>query len=526
MLHELLILSPKKRLPCCLDLSPYGDGTTRVQMFTDFETLLVHLLVNVHYTLVYDSESKKIERVRTKDLETELNFSVTLYVDPEFKSSRMSNDAIISFLKFRFKHLNLIILTNNSTYNKEKLSIIEHHISSRLKRMYTWCVYNPKLNSDLDSMFYRYSKEFPTSDEIAFYTNLTAQIIDFSPLVIGLSKPNDQYYLDAINKWDFNAFEFSIDDLLHIGFLILKDYFVQSDDSLNRLRSFLFFTRDNYRIGNPFHNFRHAIDVLQATYYFLKVLNENSEFQISHFDAFTLLLSSLGHDIGHPGVTNAFLSNLESPLTKEFPTSILENYHYLKFHKILSPFLEQSFKDNLLAVKGFNEYKDLRRLSDLMHSTIIATDMAKHDEFVNKISLLEDQFNNFPLLASIIIKCADISNVCRPLNTSCKWGLSLGEEFKQIGQLEKFNKSGANDLSLLDDKQIKPSFDKLIKDVDANEGINLVDSLSKSQMFFINVFAKAFFTKVSYSIPQLSFLRTHLHDNATYWESVIAEKES
>ncbi|TID19858.1 hypothetical protein CANINC_003653 [Pichia inconspicua] len=520
MLHELLILSSKKTLPSRIDLSPYNDGTTRIQRFSDLCSLLIHLLSNIHYTLIYDYNTNTVEKIRTNDLETELNFSITLYIDPEFKSSRMSNDSIVSFLKFRFKHLNLIMLENDSIHNKNKLATLEKHISTRLRRMHTWCIYDSQIDSDLDSMFYRYSKEFPKENEIARYTNFTAQIIDFNPLVIGLSKPNDQYYIDAVNKWDFNAFEFNIDDLLHIGYLILKDYFVQNEESQNRLRSFLFFTRDNYRIGNPFHNFRHAIDVLQASYYFLKVLNESSNYKISHFDAFTLLLSSLGHDIGHPGVTNAFMSNLESPLTKEFPTSILENYHFLKFQKILIPFLEKMFADGLLAVDGFKSLKDLNRLNDLMYSTIIATDMAKHNEFVSKIKLLEDEFDNFSLLASILIKCADISNVCRPLNTSCKWGLSLGEEFKQIAQLEKYNKSEIKDLSLLDDEHIKNPFDKLIKNIDANEGVKLVNSLSKNQMFFINVFAKSFFTKVSQSIPQLNFLYTHLHDNSLYWESV------
>lgn len=521
MLNELLILSDKQELPTCVDTTTtYSAENTYVRFFSDLEALLSHLVVSVYYTLEKDSHGI-VQRVKTNDLETELNHSISICVDSTFNYSLLSNDQIVLFLKFRFKHLNPVIVNQlNSVLVPQQLAKIENHVSTRLRRVQTWCIYDSKLDPVLDSMFNRYNNDFPSDEEIAVFTSMTSKIVDFDLLVLNLSKPNDQYYLDAINRWDFNAFEFNIDDLLYIGFIILRDYFKESKESINKLKSFLFFTRDNYRIGNPFHNFRHAIDVLQATHYFLKVLNEFSEFKISKIESFTLLLSSLGHDLGHPGITNAFLSNYSSPLSKEFPSSLLENYHLLKFKKILIPFLKQCINDDLLVVKNL----DLRNFNELLHSAIIATDMAKHDEFVKKISILETDFNNFQLLACILIKCADISNVCRLLNTSCKWGLSLGEEFKQISQLENYRNSPAKNISLLDDSHIKNHFKKLIKNIDVDEGIKLVDNLSNNQMFFINVFAREFFTKVSNSIPQLNFLKHHLLENATFWETVIIEK--
>ena len=160
---------------------------------------------------------------------------------------------------------------------------------------------------------------------------------------------------------------------------------------------------------------------------------------------------------------------------------------------------------------------DVPYLLDIVNYSILATDMAKHDEFVGEIERLITEFDNFKLLACFLIKCADISNVCRTLNTSCKWGLSLGEEFKQIALLEKYLKN-----------EIKPSdeivefdFKKPIKNIDAKEGIVLVPKLAGNQMFFINRFATDFFTKISDSLPPLYILSSTLRTNTTYWEQSL-----
>lgn len=82
---------------------------------------------------------------------------------------------------------------------------------------------------------------------------------------------------------------------------------------------------NGYHNGNPYHNFRHAIDVMQSTWYFLCSIKavhaaEFSETYISTteqgnkvtsllgpIDILGLLMASLGHDVGHPGVNNGFM---------------------------------------------------------------------------------------------------------------------------------------------------------------------------------------------------------------------------
>lgn len=75
-----------------------------------------------------------------------------------------------------------------------------------------------------------------------------------------------------------------------------------------------------YNDENPYHNFAHAIDVLQCIYFFLCQMgllpfadgspllsNPKSYHILRPKDIFALLIAAIGHDIAHPGVNNAFL---------------------------------------------------------------------------------------------------------------------------------------------------------------------------------------------------------------------------
>jgi hypothetical protein len=82
---------------------------------------------------------------------------------------------------------------------------------------------------------------------------------------------------------------------------------------------------------NSYHNFQHALDVLQASQIFLRaagvvpptsILLESNDctwrpdksgnqgrlaFDLTNTCLFTLFIAAIGHDVGHPGLTNMFM---------------------------------------------------------------------------------------------------------------------------------------------------------------------------------------------------------------------------
>lgn len=521
MLNDLLLLGDTLNTIPSGFAETFLPHSTHVAGFASIKTLIEHLLITINFSLQQNMDTKTVDRVSIVDSEKEIDYTVVIYIHPDFKFSdsnnslnNLSKEKFVSLIHYRFLHLNPIILSDDVvTPLSNDISIIQNNINSRLLRVNSWIGFPiNNINSTYLNSMPNYLNLSPISDDdLSLFTLLLSTEIIYDDLLINLNI-DDNELISSFIKWDFNAFKFNIDELLQIGYLILKKY--NKVENANNLKSLLFFVRDNYRLGNPFHNFRHAIDVLQAANVFLNSLTNNSNFKITDLDCFSLLLASLGHDIGHPGITNLFLSNVKSPLSDTFENnSILEKFHKFQFKNILLPFLNLSIELNNFTIQNF----DLSYLVDIVDNSVLATDMAKHDDFVKEINKLQYQFDNFKLLACLLIKCADISNVCRLLNPSCKWGLSLGEEFKQIAILENYFKSDRT-IDIGNDQLILHNFNKQIKDIDAVEGVQLVKGLSDNQKFFINRFAIDFFSRISETIPQIAFLIDNLNDNFNFWD--------
>lgn len=110
---------------------------------------------------------------------------------------------------------------------------------------------------------------------------------------------------------------------------------------LAQLSSFLLHLRAAYRAANSYHNFRHALDVFQATHVYLRFAGivppvsilhipesdprgrwrVNAEVQgttwvgiLRKVDVFALYIAAVGHDVGHPGFNNMFMVSYPSRL--------------------------------------------------------------------------------------------------------------------------------------------------------------------------------------------------------------------
>lgn len=180
-----------------------------------------------------------------------------------------------------------------------------------------------------------------------------------------------------------------------------------------------------------YHNFRHAVDVLQSLFYFIVQIgilppypvgstppphaNNKSPIAklLSPFEGLTLLISAIGHDVGHPGVNNMFLVKLNAPLAQLYnDQSVLEAFHCAAYSQILRRHWPTAFND-----------KAIRKL---MISSILATDMGVHSEYMQQLGQLQEKIHESTdtdswspkdrevykvLTCGLLIKCADISNV-------------------------------------------------------------------------------------------------------------------
>ena len=199
----------------------------------------------------------------------------------------------------------------------------------------------------------------------------------------------------------------------------------------DELKNFLMACRAAYNGFVLYHNFRHVVDVLQAVFYFLLQLGTippypahsvtadrdgpvtPMEALLRPFDALTLLISAIGHDVGHPGVNNAFLVALKAPLAQLYnDNSVLEAFHCAAYSQILRRYWSRAFEDS--------------NMRNLLIKSILATDMGVHFKYMADLGNLQEKLHHNKgtdgwndkvldeyraLICGLLIKCADISNV-------------------------------------------------------------------------------------------------------------------
>ena len=104
--------------------------------------------------------------------------------------------------------------------------------------------------------------------------------------------------------------------------------------STDQIQELLWSLRRVYREQNSYHNFQHAVDVLQATHHMLLtagrvppvslLLGDGAAWTpnpdkvdplvacLDPLDLFCLYVASIGHDVAHPGLTNTFMVRFDS----------------------------------------------------------------------------------------------------------------------------------------------------------------------------------------------------------------------
>ncbi|KAH7037894.1 3'5'-cyclic nucleotide phosphodiesterase [Microdochium trichocladiopsis] len=330
---------------------------------------------------------------------------------------------------------------------------------------------------------------------------------------------------NALGQWHFCAHELSDDDLVIGASLMFQHAFTIPEldhwrISTDQLTAFLVACRAAYNTFVPFHNFRHAVDVLQATFHFLVNIgtlppfladegtNNDTEPKsplaslLKPFEALTLLVSAIGHDVGHPGVNNGFLITLNAPLAQLYnDRSVLESFHCAAYSQILRRYWPGVFDDT--------------KMRSLMISTILATDMGLHFDYMKKLGDLQErlQENNSvdgwngrmieeqtAFACSLLIKCADISNVARKHDTALQWMYILCDEFSRQASMEA-------EIGIPSSLISPPKKDFL--------------SLAKAQLGFMNMFAIPLFQGVADVLPLMQYTVEELEINKVKFENDI-----
>ncbi|XP_054244198.1 high affinity cAMP-specific and IBMX-insensitive 3',5'-cyclic phosphodiesterase 8A isoform X2 [Indicator indicator] len=344
-----------------------------------------------------------------------------------------------------------------------------------------------------------------------------------SPISLNDIPPQITQAMENEEHWDFDIFELEAAThkrpLVYLGLKIFARFGICEflNCSEPTLRSWLQVIEANYHASNSYHNSTHSADVLHATAYFLS--KERVKQTLDPIDEVAALIAATVHDVDHPGRTNSFLCNAGSELAILYnDTAVLESHHAALAFQLTT----RDDKCNIFKNMERNEYRTLRQA---IIDMVLATEMTKHFEHVNKfvnsinkpLAALEENGvsdttnpsiktvltspENRILIKRMLIKCADISNPCRPIEQCIEWAGRISEEY--FAQTDEEKRQGL--------PVVMPVFDRN------------TCSIPKSQISFIDYFITDMFDAWD-AFADLPNLMQNLDNNFKYWKGLDERK--
>ena len=318
---------------------------------------------------------------------------------------------------------------------------------------------------------------------------------------IKLSLPPDKQ--EVLRSLDFFAIDWNGIGLFQIAFFVFNDFgLLQQFKITNELFfTFLYKLRESYN-EPPYHNWIHAIDVLQYISYQVRLTNCHNI--LNKFELLAVCVAALCHDAGHQGFNNAFNVNAETPLGILFKDqSVMETFHCTVAIRILS-----QPESNLFHT--LND-KELQVIWKWIIHLILATDMAFHFKLIKQgndaleagvINLKEESYRL--MVMELIMKVSDISNVSRPFKYADKWCEVLSEEFWRQGDREKalgLEYSGP-----------------LMNRAENNK--------PKGQVGFYNFVCLPLYSLIARIFPELTVNLNSVKSNLEHWVKLVQEQET
>ncbi|KAH7925466.1 HD-domain/PDEase-like protein [Leucogyrophana mollusca] len=353
------------------------------------------------------------------------------------------------------------------------------------------------------------------------HTQITVNLYDSDLSPIAIPTDTRCRLIKSLDRWHFEPHKLPDEEVLFCALILFESLFridgmmEEIGVSLDTMSIFLRHLRSLYCEQNTYHNFQHALDVLQASQSFLcaaglvppvSILLEDDrrkwrrdksghqnhllpDLENSHL--FALYIAGIGHDVAHPGLTNIFMKNSQAPLSAVYDNkSALERMHYA----VLARAMQLHGLGHLLDRPVSGPY-----FRGLLAGIVLATDMSVHADFMTNFGLLADggdysKNRRILLFCQAIIKCADISNPSRPPGVSQYWTSALLSEWSSQTSLEK-----QFDLPT----SLPPSECPLAR--------------VKGQIFFISTFAKPLMDIVAKAIPEMTPFAEQCRENLNMW---------
>ena len=369
--------------------------------------------------------------------------------------------------------------------------------------------------------------------ENKYLEKLNKSLFNFSfsklDLLLNESNFNPKLILDK----DFNIFELEKivghKNVLPIMGRVMLDSFGLINDKImptEKLEPYLISVENQYLISTLYHNSLHGADITQTICLFFNYSNAEEISHTKALDLLSIIIAALGHDIGHPGLTNNFHINSLSDLAITYnDSSCLENFHLATLFKTL-----RKDETNIFEKLSTQDFKKIRKK---MISEILATDMAIHGKVISNIRakipeyLLEENDNNknnsnnnykkFELITDInneettfeeqqalldyFIHSADLGHNTKPFNISLKWVELLSNEFWIQGDKEKKMNLSVSFLCDRDNTDVP-----------------------KGQVGFIGGFILPTFNYLIIMFPSLIFTVDNAKNNIKEWQKLVDAK--
>lgn len=247
-----------------------------------------------------------------------------------------------------------------------------------------------------------------------------------------------------VDSWSFNVFQLDRTQQKGLSRWVLQSALAalsvdfDSEQYKSVLQTFLNQVEKGYK-ENPYHNWLHAVDVQHTTWRLVRM--SQAETFLAGVPFFALVVSAISHDVGHPGVNNAFLVETGDELAVRYnDRSPLENMHCATMFSIAA-----QRPANIFSCLTSQQFFDCRRMCI---EAILHTDMVYHFDMVKDVQMIYQmnsadtfqQQENKQKVMNLLLHSADIFGPCKPWVLCYKWATMCLEEFFLQGDEERARK--------------------------------------------------------------------------------------